>query len=72
MGPFKVGDRVIVRWGQWQGTEGQVIAKQRAEVYAVRLATGTVLYFGRASLLAAAERLSRTPEVVAWGRPSRN
>jgi hypothetical protein len=70
MDPFNVGDRVVVRYGQWQGSEGQVVAKQRAEVYVVRLGTGPVLFFSRASLVAA--RPSRLPEVVPWGLPSRN
>jgi hypothetical protein len=72
MDPFNVGDRVIVRYGQWQGSEGQVVGKQRAEVYAVCLDTGTVLFFCRASLLAAAARPSRMPEASPWGTPSRN
>ncbi|MFL5340277.1 MAG: hypothetical protein ACJ8F7_09000 [Gemmataceae bacterium] len=71
MDPFDLGDRVVVRYGQWQGSEGQVVAKQRADVYAVRLAGGPLLFFGRTSLLAAPERLSRIPE-SAWGTPSRN
>ncbi len=71
MDPFSVGDGVIVRYGQWQGSQGVVVARQRADVYAVRLADGELLFFGRASLLAVA-RPSRLPEAAPWGAPSRN
>jgi hypothetical protein len=71
MDAFNVGDRVIIRYGQWQGEEGEVVGKQRGGIYDVRLSSGTVLFFSRASLLAAPSAPNRVPE-AAWGAPSRN
>jgi len=71
--PFIVGEQVVVQYGEWRGQTADVVEKQPAEVYKVRLVGGPVLFFGRASLHAApSARPIRIPEPVARVLPSRN
>jgi hypothetical protein len=69
--PFRVGDRVTIRFGERQGQHGQIVERQPAEVYKVRLPDGTALFFSRQSLLCeAVEPSTRLP--APWGASSRN
>jgi hypothetical protein len=72
MEPFSIGEHVIIRHGERHGQHGQVVERQRAEVYKVRLGDGTTLFFCRQSLLREApEQPTRLP-ASACGVPSRN
>jgi hypothetical protein len=42
---FSVGDEVIIRYGRQQGQKGKIIKRQQADVYEVRVADGSVLFF---------------------------
>jgi hypothetical protein len=50
MRPFCVGEQVVVRYGARQGQTAEVVERQPAEVYKVRLAGGALLYYSEAGL----------------------
>jgi hypothetical protein len=68
MRTFAIGEGVVVRFGERQGQHGEVVGRQLAEVYKVRLPGGTLVdYCGESLESAAAGPLTR-PLVV----PSKN
>jgi len=44
MGPFSVGDQVVIRFGKQQGRKGTII-KNQLDSYRVKLENGSILFF---------------------------
>jgi hypothetical protein len=42
---FSVGEQVIVRFGKEQGQKARIMQSQPADVYKVKVANGSVLFF---------------------------
>jgi hypothetical protein len=70
--PLNVGEQVFIRYGEWEGRSGQVVERQRAEVYKVRLEGGATLFFCRASLSAVPANRMPRPTLTRQGLPSSN
>ena len=50
MSLFSVGEQVVVRYGARQGQAAEVVERQPAEVYKVRLTDGALLFYGEGGL----------------------
>jgi hypothetical protein len=42
---FSVGDRVVIRYGKYQGQEVRIIERQPADVYKVQVEDGYILFY---------------------------
>ena len=47
---LSVGDEVTIRYGRRQGQKGRVIRTQLADVYEVKVADGSILFFSSKGL----------------------
>jgi hypothetical protein len=50
MGAFSIGDRVIIRFGNWQGHRGEIVERQQAQVFRINIERGPSLLYSSAGL----------------------
>ena len=68
MNPFRTGEQVVIRQGDWGGQQALVVESQRAEVYKVQMPDGRVLYYSGQPLRRPHETPQRLAELPAVTR----
>jgi hypothetical protein len=58
MAHFSVGERVVVRYGIYQGQKATIMALGTADAYKVRVENGTVLFYSSKGLVSLAKVVS--------------